>query len=62
MHLDNTTLKNVFAELLEHLNLCGVYHIAKVHMILKVALESHFDRFRNRHRRFSSGQRECNCS
>ena len=62
MHLDDTPLKNVFAKLLEHLNLCGVHHIAEVHVILKVALESHFDRFRNRHRRLAGGQRECNSS
>ena len=62
MHLDDAPLENVFSKLLEHLNLRGVNHIAEVHVILKVALESHFDRFRNRHRRLTGSQCERNCS
>ena len=62
MHFDYAPLEDVVAKLLQHLCLCGMHHIAEIHMVLQGAFESHFDGLGNRHGGLAGGQRQGNCA
>ena len=57
VHFNDTALEHVLAtEVLKHLGLGGVDDVAEIHVLLHLALERHFDRFRNWHGRFACGK------
>ena len=56
MNFYDSTLKDVFPELIEHLSLGGVNDVAKVDVILQFPLEGDLDRFGDGHGHFTRGQ------
>ena len=59
MHLDDAALEDVLAvELVEHLRLGCVHHVAEVHVGSHVAFEGDLHRFGDRHRCFASSECE----